>query len=176
MRIAIVVIIFVLSSAALVSSASASGQVEPFSLVCFKEGDLVQAFELVENGRQIQHNDFSRDTKRKINKLQCDIVNIQFGSSYDRHGFRQNKNGLIAPLYEVRYGTTGQRMFAIDVTFQASLWELKRVRQHNSYYDVVITKIFLVPKNCGMLHQVLYQYRKGNLPDYIQIPKLNKCV
>lgn len=130
-----------------------------WQLVCFERSGLEQSLDNVSNPQQFLRND------RTLRGGSCDFARIPANSTARFSGFHTTSSGFIFPIFQVRYGNTGQRMYAADGIFRRQSWHVStRLRdcRHAKFTDVCI-----VPADCD----VLDGYLDGGRPAaYLTIP------
>lgn len=135
---------------------TALAQERPFQLVCFEQTGLKASLDKVVNAQQFLRND------RILRSGSCDFAQIPAGSSARYLGIHSSGNGFLYPMYRVTYGTTGQRMFAVDGIFRSPDWKVQQQRG---------TAVqMLLPASCGVLDG--YRQATNRTPRYMFVPEL----
>ncbi|MGJ8586223.1 MAG: hypothetical protein ACSHXD_19200 [Marinosulfonomonas sp.] len=131
-------------------------------LVCFEKSGLTKSLDKVTNAQQFLRND------RILKSGSCAFAQIPSNSSARFAGFHESPQGFIYPTFQVRYATTGQRMYAADGVFLSSAWLVsKRLRdcRTSAFQDTC-----LVPIDCQAFDGFV---GNGQPPSYIAVPE--KC-
>ncbi len=151
-------IVTLMAVVALPAVAQGSG----WRLVCFEESGLAKSLNKVTNAQQFLRND------KMLKSGSCAFAQIPSNSSARFAGFHESAQGFIYPTFQVRYVTTGQRMYAADGVFLSSAWRVStRLRdcRTSAFLDTC-----LVPIDCQALDGFV-----GNVepPSYMAAPE--KC-
>lgn len=133
----------------------------PYHLVCFEKSAIIKSLNRVKTIEQYLNFD------EKLRNNSCTFVQIPKGSAARFDGFHENPNGLIFSLFQVKYSTSGQRMYLVDGIFAKSDWTV--IANCNDCEDGP-GETCLAPRNCSVLDE--YSSRLGkNIPDFIKLPK-----
>ncbi len=130
-----------------------------WQLVCFERLGIEQSLGKVSNPQQFLRND------RILRSGSCDFARIPANSTARFSSFHTTGSGFIFPVFQVRYGNTGQRMYAADGIFRRQTWRVSTRLQdcrHAKFTDVC-----LVPADCDVLNGYLDQ---GQPAAYLAIP------
>ena len=137
---------------------TAPAHARDWQLACFGRSGLEESLDKVSNAQQCLRND------RNLRSGSCDFARIQANSTARFSGFHTTASGFIFPIFHVRYGTTGQRMYAVDGIFRRQSWRVStRLRdcRHAKFSDVC-----LVPADCDILDEYL---DRGRPAAYLEI-------
>ena len=130
-----------------------------WQLVCFERSGLEESLESVSNPQQFLRND------RNLRSGGCDFARIPANSTARFSGFHTTGSGFIFPVFQVRYGNTGQRMYSADGIFRSQFWRISRKLRdcrHAKFSDVC-----LVPADCDVLDGYL---DRGRPAAYLAVP------
>ena len=135
-------------------------QSNSWKLVCFGQTALKESLSKVSNPQQFLRND------RVLKSGRCDFARIPPGSTARFAGFHESPQGYIFPTFQVRYATTGQRMYAADGIFISSAWRISQrgLECRNSRFGDTC----LVPRTCQALDGFV---TSGRVPGYIAVPR-----
>lgn len=126
-----------------IGSAMAEENERPYHWVCFSKDGLTKVLDRVWNINQFINLDVGQTMNyREFNKTGCATVQIPPKSQAFADGFYQatfvdkdkNKNEshhqkFIFSVYEVIYGTTGQRMYVANSIYPTDYWKVGRNRE-----------------------------------------------
>ncbi len=148
--------VLIVSAACLIVISSEGASAQARRLVCFEVSGIEGSLSGVTNAQQFLRNDLS------LKNGSCDFAIIPPGSTARFQTFLQTENGFIFPIYRVRYGTTGQQMFAADGIFLASGWRVTQRCKFSAFRDEC-----LAPRNCAVVDGLLLA--DGSRP-YLAVP------
>jgi len=148
--------VLIVSAACLTVLSSEGASAQAQRLVCFEASGLEDSLSAVTNTQQFLRNDPS------LKSGSCDFAAIPSGSTARFQTFLQTDEGFIFPIYRVRYGSTGQRMYAADGIFLARAWRVTRRCKFSAFRDEC-----LAPRNCAVVDGLLLA--DGSRP-YLAVP------
>lgn len=146
-------------AAILVVTMAADAQNLPWRLAYFGQAALAESSDKVSSAQQILRND------QLLKSGRCDFAQIPLNSTARFSGFHENAEVFIFPTFQVRYATTGQRMYAADGVFLSSAWRVSmRLRECRSS---ALGDTCLAPRTCQALDGLI---APGPTPSYVAVP------
>lgn len=142
----------------------ANSQGAPVSLVCFSEEGLVILLNQVDDIQQVLSNRIGRSVgHREMSRQGCGYAQIPEASKAKFYDFLTTEAGLIFPIYRVKYGTTGQIMFAYEGVYLSDHWEVFQRGHGFGRYP------YLRPLSCDAVDGLLKLSKR--IPSYMFIPR-----
>jgi hypothetical protein len=137
---------------------TATAQERPYNLVCFEQSGLEDSLNKIVNAQQLTRLD------RILKSGSCDFAQVPKGSSARFVTVHQTRNGFIFPMFQVRYATSGQRMYVVDGIFKAEDWRVT-TKCGRGYQGACIE-----PRTCPVLDGFM-NVSNGFVPDYLRVPR-----
>jgi hypothetical protein len=147
----------------------AAGQ-RPDQLVCSEREGLIAVLDRIVNEQQLLRNSFGQTiSSREMRKRGCSVEHIPAISSAYQDGFYKSQEGFIFPIFELRYRTTGQRMYAVDGIFRTEDWRMGSEWNRKSGLE----RHYITPRSCRAFDGFM-QVTGKFVPDYVRVPR--ECV